>query len=611
MKTIIIGLDAFDPTIFEKLHSEGKTPHLSHFVKSGGYSRFSVSNPPQSEVSWTSIATGLNPGGHGIFDFVHRNPSSYAQIVSLLPTKKNIIGRQFVPPHRAHTVFDAAVEDGYPGVSLWWPATFPARLASPVWSIPGLGTPDIFGRLGVGIIYSMDGIAEHDVKTRTAPLSMVHKGRYIGELEGPTQMTITGVKKAGLNFELRKIDEKSARLTIDKQSIDLSNGNWSPHIELTFKVGFGVSVKAVTRVVMNRITPYPTLYFLPLQIHPLRAPWAYGTPKQLVKDVWNKSGPYLTLGWPQDTTGLEEGFISDNQFLSICDQICDHRERTLLRMLDSYQEGVFACIFDSLDRIQHMFLRDRVDIVESWYVKLDSLLGRIKTKISSRSGGEEIRLIIVSDHGFGEFNYKVNLNKWLINRGYLHSENSSERGKLNSVIWEKSKAYAIGLNSMYLNISGREGKGSVPVEEKEEVIQSIKHDLSRWKGPDGRQVVRNTALGTGVFKGPFTNYGPDIVVGYNTGYRASAMTGLGDWDRDEIIPNRDHWGADHCFDPETVPGVIFSSHGLNAFNNPSYADFPSIAIGKELQPGRKVDMPTYSDEDQEKIEERLKELGYL
>jgi len=87
MQTIILGFDAFDPTFCEKLLQEGSLPNLARFLTIDGYRRFEVTNPPQSEVSWTSIATGLNPGGHGIFDFVHRDPETYTPFVSLLPTK--------------------------------------------------------------------------------------------------------------------------------------------------------------------------------------------------------------------------------------------------------------------------------------------------------------------------------------------------------------------------------------------------------------------------------------------------------------------------------------------------------------------------------------------
>ena len=143
MRAILIGFDAFDPKFFERLHNEGKTPNLSKFVEDGDYSPFQVTNPAQSEVSWTSIATGMNPGGHGIFDFVHRNPESYGLYVSLLPTKKGLLGTQFTQPHNSETIFDAAVKGGYQSTSLWWPATFPARMQSPVRTIPGLGSPDI------------------------------------------------------------------------------------------------------------------------------------------------------------------------------------------------------------------------------------------------------------------------------------------------------------------------------------------------------------------------------------------------------------------------------------------------------------------------------------
>jgi predicted AlkP superfamily phosphohydrolase/phosphomutase len=611
MKTIILGFDAYDPVIFEKLNSEGKTPNLDRFVNSYGYSRFSVSNPPQSEVSWTSIATGLNPGGHGIFDFVHRIPSSYGRQVSLLPTKVNVLGRQFIPPHRAPTIFDTAVEDGYPGVSLWWPATFPARLASPVWSIPGLGTPDIFGRLGVGIFYSMEKHTNGDEKTRIEQLSRVHDQQFTGTIQGPVGMTLTGSRPTIVNFELRILDAQNAQLMIGKESYNLTQGEWSPIIELSFKVGFGIKIKAVTRVIMNALRPSPTLYFLPLQIHPLRSPWPYGTPKSFLKDVWNNTGGYLTLGWPQDTTGLEEGFISDDQFLTICDQIFDHRELTLMQLLENYEEGVLACIFDSLDRVQHMFLRDRKDVVEAWYMKYDALLGRVQNIVQNRPDNGDIQLIVISDHGFGEFNYKVNLNRWLLNHGYLSTNDYRENGKLNSVTWETTRTYAIGLNSIYLNLDGREGRGCVPVEKKEETIQSVRRDLLAWKGPDGKPVVNRVLTQTEVFDGPYTEYGPDILVGYTPGYRASAETGLGDWGINEIEKNEDHWGSDHCFDADAVPGVIFARHELNNISNPSFSDIPFLAIGKEIKKQTNTDIPAYSDEDQEVIEERLKELGYL
>jgi len=89
MRSLIIGFDSFDPNIYEGLAKSGKMPNLERLSKMGGYSPLKVSNPPQTEVSWTSIATGADPGEHGIFDFVHRDPANYAPFVSILVTKKN------------------------------------------------------------------------------------------------------------------------------------------------------------------------------------------------------------------------------------------------------------------------------------------------------------------------------------------------------------------------------------------------------------------------------------------------------------------------------------------------------------------------------------------
>jgi predicted AlkP superfamily phosphohydrolase/phosphomutase len=612
MRTLIIGLDAFDPAIFEHLLSEGKMPHLSKFVEADGYSRFSVVSPPQSEVSWSSIATGLNPGGHGIFDFVHRDPASYGLQVSLLPTRTSLLGTQFIPPHQATTIFDETVNDGYPATSLWWPATFPARLASPVRTIPGLGAPDIFGRLGVGFFFStMHDLAQENRKTSIGALVRKPNGGYGGELEGPSQKTLSGVKRASLEFELEMVDSNAAHLTISQQRIDLKLGQWSPIFELGFKAGFGVSIRAITRAILVKANSEPELYLLPLQAHPLQAPWPFATPKGFVQDLWTTCGPFLTLGWPQDTTALEEGIITDEQFLTLCEQICTGRELALMHLIGSFKEGLLACVFDSLDRLQHMFWKDRKDILESWYIRLDALVGRVEEKIASTQGKENPRLLIVSDHGFGEFNYKVHLNRWLVNHGYLMAKETGEAGDLKGVDWKKSQAYALGLNSLYLNLEGREIQGVVTFESKTELIRKLCSDLKNWNEPDGQPVVRGVLTQVEAFQGPLAEYGPDLVIGYHTKYRASAETGLGQWKAEEIEVNRDHWGGDHCFDAREVPGVLFSSDGLHNLPNPCYSDIPVLAIDKALHPNNSVPPPTYSGEDQETIEKRLKDLGYL
>ncbi len=614
MHTLILGFDSFDPTTFEHLVGQGKLPNLNRYAEAGKYARFTVSDPPQTEVSWTSIATGQDPGGHGIFDFVHRDPQTYTPFVSLLPTQRTALGVQFVPPYRARTLFEEATRQGYPATALWWPGLFPARVELPIQTIPGLGTPDIQGKLGVGLLYTTDPTPPNEEsKTAIKPLRQAGTGRFAGEVEGPLTKVRGQMQPARIDLQLDLTDERKARLVIGKQVVDLISGEWSPVIEIIFKLGLFISVRAVTRAILTQTSPDVRLYLLPLQIHPLGTPWRYATPPGFVKRTWKTSGPFLTLGWPQDTTGLEEGCINDGQFLALCDSIFESRQRALMHQLENFNEGVLAIIFDSLDRVQHMFRRDQPDVLESWYIKLDGLVGRVSQRLQG-NGKSPARLLVLSDHGFSEFTYKVHVNRWLVDGGWLTPTNGTGPGSLSDLDWERSQAYAVGLNSLYLNLAGREGQGTVSASQAPELVEKLRQGLLDWRGPDGRPVIQRALRREEAFSGPLSAYGPDLLLGFSPGYRASAETGLGKWKETSIEPNGDHWGADHCIDSQAVPGVIFASQGLEGLVNPSFRHIPVLATGKELAPGDGAPPPPpggMSGEDKQVLEERLKSLGYL
>lgn len=605
MHTLIIGLDAFDPVFFEDLYNQGKMPVLGKYVRAGGYSPFTVSNPPQSEVSWTSIATGASPGSHGMFDFVHRSPGSYALSPSLLVTKGGIGGAQFAPPHTARTLFEQATIQGYPATSLWWPATFPARMELPVRTLPGLGTPDIQGRLGVGAVFTVDAeLTKENLKTPVEVLAREGKDRYRGAIKGPKKDN-TAYLSCPFTLEMQ---EGGAMLRLGKQSLSLEVGVWSPIIEVPFKINALFSMRAITRLILIQAAPEPRLYCLPVQIHPLSSPWRYATPPGFIKQTWNNAGPFLTLGWPQDTTALEEGWINDGQFLALCDSIFESRERVLNYHLQNFREGVLACVFDTLDRIQHMYWKTHPDLIATWYTRLDALVGRLEDQLVRNKAGTA-KVIVVSDHGFGNFDYKVHLNRWLIERGYLTTTTPNETS-LRGADWSSSFAYGLGLNSLYLNLQGREGRGCVHPEQKANLIQRLRNDLLAWVGPDGRHVVHEVYDQTSSDE-PLAAYGPDLLVGYTPGYRASAETGLGQWKTSPLEVNCDHWSADHCFDPALVPGVLFCNQGLDFIHQPSYRDFPELATGWAIDKKHSSTPPSGQDEDQDLVEERLKSLGYL
>lgn len=604
MKTIILGFDSFDPSIFERMAGQGQLPHLTKLMDAGGYARLEVSSPPQTEVSWTCIATGTDPGNHGIFDFVLRDPNSYIPYVSILPMKKTALGEGFVPPYTTKTFFEEAAGMGYPATALWWPAMFPARPDLPVNTLPGLGTPDIRGQLGVGTLFTTED--ETKKKTAVARLEASGAGRFSGTLSGPTVKGRSGVTTATLPVTVEALDAARARLIVGDQKIELKLGQWSDIVELKFKAGTFFNIHAIARFILTELGGAVRVYSLPLQIHPLHSAWHYASSPAFAKSLWTKVGPYLTLGWPQDTTGLEEDCITDEQFLALCDTIFDRRKQIFFHLLDQFKEGVLASIFDDLDRVQHMFYHNRLDVAQAWYKKLDDFVGEVGARLNGKH-----RLLVLSDHGFSVFKHKVHLNRWLAEQGWLVLKDGASEGSLAEVDWMQTKVYAVGLNSLYLNVSGREGQGTVAAQDIEPLLADVQKKLLDWIGPDGNAVVERARLKHEVYTGPYSRLGPDLVVGYAPGYRASSETGLGKVPALTVEPNTGHWGADHCVDADIVPGIIFANRDLRDFGAISFRDIPFLAIGKHLDQSH-VKPPSQSGpQGQKDLEERLKGLGYL
>ncbi|MGE5251450.1 MAG: alkaline phosphatase family protein [Bacteroidota bacterium] len=607
MRTVILGFDSFDPRTFERLSDDGKLPNLGKFADHGGYSRLEVCSPPQTEVSWTSIATGVDPGSHGIFDFVHRDPATYIPYVSLLPTKQSAVGEQFLPPYTTKTFFHEAADMGYPSTALWWPALFPARPELPVGTIPGLGTPDIRGQLGVGTYLTTEPSEKKKVKV--VKLEPSGRSAFTAALEGPQTKTKEGIRPVLQPLTVEVLGDDCVRLTIGKQRFDLTLGQWSPIFEVQFPAGFAMTVHAITQAILTEVKDRVSLYLVPLQIHPLHSPWHYATPSSLVKDAWKNAGPFLTLGWPQDTNALEDGCITDGQFLSLCDSIFESRRRVYLRRLADFREGVLAGIFDCLDRVQHMFLRDRADIVDAWYLKLDDFVGEVQGRIESL-GLPKHRFIILSDHGFKTFEHKVHLNNWLIQNGYMALADPTG-ADLSKVDWSATRAYALGLNSLYLNVAGREGQGIVQAAELEALLDELRTKLLDWKTPAGETVISRVVPKHEAFDGPYARLGPDLVIGYAPRYRASSETGLGKIADASLEENRDHWGGDHCIDSLAVPAVLFANRDVANIPGLSFRDVPFLVLGKHLDQSYIKPPSQMGPQGQKDLEERLKGLGYL
>jgi predicted AlkP superfamily phosphohydrolase/phosphomutase len=157
----------------------------------------------------------------------------------------------------------------------------------------------------------------------------------------------------------------------------------------------------------------------------------------------------------------------------------------------------------------------------------------------------------------------------------------------------------------------REGKGSVPLEDIEPLLMEIKAKLLDWKTEDGKQIISRVLLKHEAFTGPYARLGPDLVVGYAPGFRASSETGLGKSAAISLELNQGHWGADHCIDSTKVPAVVFANRDLKNMPGISFRDIPYLALGKHLDPSYIKPPSQTGMQGQKDLEERLKGLGYL
>jgi predicted AlkP superfamily phosphohydrolase/phosphomutase len=563
-KLILIGIDGMDPVIAERMMDSGELPNFARLAKAGHYNRLETVVPPQSPVVWSSIATGEDPGVHGVFDFIHRKPSSYLPTLSLFRTERG----RYINPVQATTFWERIAARGISGTLLKWPMGFPPRPFEGR-LLAGLGVPDIRGMLGVYTVFtSAPQELPADAKGRVVPV-VSRGGRITTEIFGPFTASLTGRKEAATPFEVL-IEGDSVRCRAGRQTFTLRLGEWSGWHALPFDIGFFRNVTGLCRFYLKSLQPEFVLYMTPVNVDYESTEFQLGTPAGYAAELCRETGPYATLGMAEDTNALNDGVLDEDEFLTLSAGIMDERERMFYYELSRFKEGLLACVFDTTDRVQHMFWRmmdsahpmyDAAqaarygDVIAGLYRRMDRVLGKVREQCPDN------RLVICSDHGFSTFRRTVHLNTWLVKNGFMTlkpGERSCE-GLFENVDWSGTSAYAVGLTSLYINMVDREKHGIVRGEARAELKRDLAGRLATFSD-FGKQVVHKVYDTEAIYSGAHQAEGPDLVVGYETGYRGSWQTAVGGVPADEVIEdNLKKWSGDHCCDAGLVPGVFFCS----------------------------------------------------
>jgi predicted AlkP superfamily phosphohydrolase/phosphomutase len=585
-RAVILGFDGMDPELADRFMKEGRLPNLAKLRDKGTFSKLRTTFPAISPVAWSTFMTGVNPGKHNIYDFLARDTSNYLPFLSsaeIKGPKRHIkIGKYSIPFGKTEI---KAMRKGTP---FWhWlgnagifssvirvPVTFPPEKFQGV-LLSGMCVPDLKGSQGTFCLcttrMSSDKFREGGVRVPIERKNGVCRS-YIPGPDSPL------AEKAGtelrLNYEIRpEPGGKSARIVAGSEKFTLKVGEYSEWIPAEFKAGMGFTAHGICRFYLKELSPEVEVYVTPVNIDPGHPDLPISHPVTYSIYLAKLFGPYATLGLAEDTWALNEHVLDDDAFLAQAYGNHEDRERMLFDALDKTKQGLCTCVFDTTDRIQHMFWRyleedhpaardvphsQHPPVIQDLYQRMDGLIGRVMEKID-----DDTLLMVISDHGFKSFARCMNVNAWLHQNGYLTlKEGKTESGDwFEDVDWSRTRAYTMGLNGLYLNIKGREKQGIVDPSEADALKAELQKKLSGLVDPaSGAIGITGVFIADNVYRGPYTENSPDLIVGYGAGYRASWDSVLGKVTSQIFEDNIKAWSGDHCIDPRLVPGVLFSSH---------------------------------------------------
>jgi predicted AlkP superfamily phosphohydrolase/phosphomutase len=624
-KLVILGFDGLDPRLVQKWMDDGKLPHLKKLASSGGgVRRLETTHSPESPTAWASFATGVNAGKHNIYDFLIRDTTTYLPDLGMVHREPPRFLFNYIPiakPQltsiRGGTSF--WVTAGRAGVRssvLTVPVTFPPEDVPNGEMLAGLPLPDIRGTMGTFNYFGTDLSRYEEGSTEMGGIlkRLVFEGDSARtELVGPPnpivrqQLRAARAKTPLGELDKMKIAElearedirlpmaihwnragKSATIELGDSSIRLAEHEWSKWINLDFSINMLVRVHGMAQLYLVGAGPELQLYISPVNWKPDNPPAPMSSPASFSADLYERLGPYRTLGWAEATWPLNEDRIDEKTFMDDLYRAFDDRAQVILQRLETKQWDLLVGVIESTDRVQHMMWRlidpthpmyDKAlaakfgDAIERVYRRCDDFVGEVVSRLEPGTP-----VLVVSDHGFHSFRQSVNLNTWLVQQGFMTLQGQAPGEKKlqdlfsggtfwENVDWSRTRAYAMGLGQIYINLKGREGHGTVaPGADSRAVQDDLASRLLTMTDPaTGTRMVDAVYKRDEIYTGAFLDNAADLQVGLADGYRVSWQSTLGGSPPGIVYPNMKKWSGDHgSFDYKTTPGTLISSRALAA-----------------------------------------------
>lgn len=592
-KVIILGFDGMDPHLVNTWVKQGKLPAFAKLRSQGSFKPLGTSNPPQSPVAWSNFITGMNPGGHGIFDFLHRDPETYFPMSSaaeIAGDQKTIsIGNLVFPIsggevkqlRHGKAFWQILEEHNIPATIFKMPSNYPPAKTKQR-TLSGMGTPCMLGSAGGIFNYYTTEVAELNEDIGGGRIHEVYMiGNQVeAKLPGPDNTFKKDKPEITIDFKVYVDPEYPvAKIVIQDQEFILNEGEWSDWKKVRYGLIPTQGVNGICLFYLKQVRPEFKLYVSPINIDPAAAALPISTPKSYSEELEKKFGSFYTQGLPADYAALTNNILDEEEFLHQDDIVLNERKEMFEYELSRFDSGLLFYYFSSTDQRQHMFwhhldkehpIYDKTiaekygNTIENIYRSADEILDKTMQKVD-----KDTIILAMSDHGFTPFRREFNANTWLKQNGYFNLINEwkgEENVFFTNTDWSRTKAYALGLNSIYINERGRESEGIIPSgKEKDTLVREIAHKLENFKDPDtGMNPVLRAAVTKDIYQGEYTSQAPDIIIGYNLGYRVSWGTPTGKAPNNIFKDNTDKWSGDHCVAPEIAPGILFTNQEIKA-----------------------------------------------
>ncbi len=510
--------------------------------------------------------------------------------------------------------WEAAAQSGKKASIVHVPVTFPANDFGAGdhrgHMLAGLGVPDISARVGkpfyftseldfqrgranefsIEVVQLEDNKGVIETKIVGPPNKLFKEPPYIAI---PMTVTVAG-------------DRNSIELEVSGKKHSLRAGEWTGWVDFVFPFNPLIKVRGISRFHLLSVQPEIKLYLSPINFDPRALPPGFkvSAPADWAPQLAKEQGLYKTIGWQIDTWAISEGFATEKIFWDDM-QWTVARSRKIFNALLQKDDDLIVQCFEFPDRVGHVFWRfidprhpaydaklaaEWGDALLKSYQLMDAIVGDAMAAAEKKNA----LLLVASDHGFASFRKSVHYNTWLVVNGYMTLKTGVEVKDRNvemlfdqgqfweNVDWSKTRAYAMGLGEVYVNVKGREAQGVVePGPTYDALKKELKEKMVAMIDPEtGERPVRRVVTREEIFKRFDPNMIPDLFVMNNDGYRVSWQTSLGGVPKAVFESNKNVWSGDHCsVDPEIVKGIFFSNRKLTTARAPYIADIYPTVLG--------------------------------